>query len=384
MTSKFMDDMPRRQRPKKAARDNRTTTGSRQSGFFPHSQYAGEPHTSGRAAPAAPQTFLIGKRKLVTTPVFDTYWRFAATRQDAFFARLAHPAQPSVWTTDPILRQYKFTNAYRAADRTSQYLIRNVIYNGSQDEEEVFFRTILFKVFNRSETWELLEQELGKVSWRTYRATDYNAVLARAIAAGKKVWTNAYMMASATSLYGYREKHRTYLRIIEKMMAERLPARVVKARSLDAVYRMIRDYPQMGDFLAYQYTIDLNYGPLLDFDEDDFAVAGQGAVSGIGKCFSDLSGLSPADVIRFMTDQQEEQFARLGLSFRTLWGRRLHLIDCQNLFCETNKYARVAHPEVRGSDNRSHIKQEFRPTGGPIDFWFPPKWNISPGDAAAE
>ena len=30
------------------------------------------------------------------------------------------------------------------------------------------------------------------------------------------------------------------------------------------------------------------------------------------------------------------------VEFRDLWGRPLQLIGCQNLFCEVDKYARVA------------------------------------------
>src|SRR5436309_9696790 len=58
--------------------------------------------------------------------VYATYWRFAGERQAIFFRRLA--GDPFPWSTDPILCSYRFTNAYRAADRVSQYLIRNVIY----------------------------------------------------------------------------------------------------------------------------------------------------------------------------------------------------------------------------------------------------------------
>ena len=50
--------------------------------------------------------------------VFDTYWGFAAERQEIFFRRMAGAAPP--WTADPILREFKFTNAYRASDRVSQ------------------------------------------------------------------------------------------------------------------------------------------------------------------------------------------------------------------------------------------------------------------------
>ena len=59
------------------------------------------------------------------TVAYDTYWRFAAERQAIFFRRFA--GAPAPWTDDPILQRYKFTNAYRASDRVSQYLIREVI-----------------------------------------------------------------------------------------------------------------------------------------------------------------------------------------------------------------------------------------------------------------
>src|SRR6266705_3048098 len=55
------------------------------------------------------------------TKVYDTFWRFAAERQEIFFRRLEEFPPP--WTCDPILNEYKFTNAYRASDRTSQFLI---------------------------------------------------------------------------------------------------------------------------------------------------------------------------------------------------------------------------------------------------------------------
>ena len=88
-------------------------------------------------------------------------------------------------------------------------------------------------------------------------------------------------------------------------------------------------------------------------------------------------------MIRFMADRQEVEFDRLGLEFRTLWGRRLQLIDCQNLFCEVDKYARVAHPEIGGASGRTRIKQKFRPHPDPIDYWYPPKWGINEAVAAS-
>src|SRR5215831_14462254 len=91
-------------------------------------------------------------RVLKTTSVYDTYWQFAAKRQDLFMRRVV--GAPAPWTDDPVLASYRFTNVYRAADRVSQYLIRHILYKGLQTEDEIFFRAILFKMFNRIETWK--------------------------------------------------------------------------------------------------------------------------------------------------------------------------------------------------------------------------------------
>ena len=109
----------------------------------------------------------------------------------------------------------------------------------------------------------------------------------------------------------------------------------------------------------------------------DFVVAGPGARSGIAKLFSDTNGHSDEYIIRLMAENQESEFERLGLKFLYLGNRKLQLIDCQNLFCETDKYTRVAFPEYKGN-NRSRIKQHFTPNlSNPIEYFYPPKWEIT-------
>jgi len=78
-----------------------------------------------------------------------------------------------------------------------------------------------------------------------------------------------------------------------------------------------------------------------------------------------------------MKDRQEIEFDRLGLELISLWGRPLSLIDCQNLFCEVDKYSRIAHPEFTGNSNRTRIKQKFNPNSKMISYWYPPKWGIN-------
>lgn len=349
-----------------------------------------EQPTTGRDRPAAGNqsiqlTFLEGISPRTSmrsrlspanpTTVYDTYWRFAAERQEIFFRRLEGRSAP--WTQDPVLAHYKFTNAYRASDRVSQYLIRDVMYEGPQSLEEVFFRTILFKIFNKIETWQLLEESVGEVRYSSYAFDTYDGVLSRARAEGKPIYSAAYIMPSAGRAFGFDSKHSNHLKLIERMMSDDVPRMVARAHTMRDAFAVLRSYPSIGDFLAYQFVTDLNYSEMTEFSEMEFVVPGPGALDGIRKCFTDLGGLTEAELIRVVADRQEEEFERLGLRFRDLWGRRLQLIDCQNLFCEVSKYARVKHPEVKGIGARTRIKQVFRSTPEPLTPWYPPKWGIN-------
>src|SRR5262249_55333271 len=90
-----------------------------------------------------------------------------------------------------------------------------------------------------------------------------------------------------------------------------------------------------------------------------------------------LGGLNESDIIRLMTERQTTEFERLDLDFRSLWGRQLQLIDCQNLFCEVDKYARLAHPDIRGRSARVRIKQRYHAGKPSMRYWYPPKWSIN-------
>ena len=127
--------------------------------------------------------------------------------------------------------------------------------------------------------------------------------------------------------------------------------------------------------MAYQIAVDLNYSEQINFSENDFCQTGPGALRGIKKAFMDLGSYSPNEIVFWMVERQEAEFKRLGLPFRGLWGRPLHAIDCQGLFCELDKYCRVAAPELQSQ--RQRIKCRFTPTGASFKLFFPPKWNIN-------
>ena len=333
-----------------------------------------EPSLVPRAQPSVTSLHLAPAK---TTAVYDSYWRFAVERQLIFFRRAAGLPRP--WTDHPVLATYKFTNAYRASDRVSQYLIRNVIYRDDLPDSptEVVFRTLLFKLFNKIETWRLLEHAVGPISYETYRFSDYDRVLSSAMAKGIRIYSAAYIMPPGGTAFGCSAKHQNHLKLLERMMADRLPDKLAAARTMQQGFELLLAYPTIGDFLAYQFITDINYSQVTDFSEMEFVVPGPGARDGLRKCFADNGGLSDSELIRLMADQQSEECARLGLEFPSLWSRPLQLIDCQNLFCEVDKFARAVHPGATGRTGRTRIKQKFVADGERIDFWYPPKWGIN-------
>ena len=285
--------------------------------------------------------------------------------------------EPYPWTKDIVLKTYKFTNAYRASDRVSQYLIKNIIYNNNFSLEDTFFRIILFKLFNKIETWELLRNELGEISYENYNYEIYNSILTRAMEKKTRIYSAAYIMASGYSTFGQEKKHSNHLKLIEVMMEDELYKKIRDSKNLKEIFELLKSYPTIGNFLAYQLTIDLNYSNLTSFTtESSFVIPGPGALDGIKKCFYSLGGLNEIDIIKLITEKQEIEFKRLNLSFKDLWGRQLQLIDCQNLFCEVDKYSRIVHPNFVGLTGRIRIKQKFKVNNEEINYYYPPKWGI--------
>jgi hypothetical protein len=327
---------------------------------------------------AVPRYALIGGRRRETTAVFEAYWRFAAERQAIFFRRLnrAFPV-----TTDPILEKFKFTNAYRILDRTTQYLMRHVIMEGEQSRPELFFRILLFKLFNKIETWQLLIQHFGNLRFPDYRFADYDRVLTEALQNGRRIYSAAYIMPSGGP-NGESKKHRSHLKLLEMMMRDNVPQKLGDLTSMRAGFDVLRSYPMIGDFLAYQYITDLNYSIITNFSEMEFVVPGPGALDGLKKCFPDMSPAEAPLLIREVCENQAAFQRELGLVPIELWGRALQLIDCQNLFCEVGKYARIAHPEIPGFSDRTRIKQNFRTTGPITHPVFPEKWRLAQSQEA--
>lgn len=305
--------------------------------------------------------------------VYDLYWKFACERQNIFWKKLNGEQPP--WTEDKILQEYKFCNAYRVNDRVSQYLLKKVIYNGKKyAKDDIMFRIILFKLFNKESTWELLENYIGDITLSNFNMKEYASILQEATQKGVKIYNDAYI-SCANKAFGYEKKHENHLALLYKMFViDKIQEKIENTKTMQEAFEIIKSYPLIGNFMAYQLVTDLNYSDVVNFSEMEFTVAGPGSERGIKKCFVDIGELTKEEIIQYMCKHQDEEFARLGLNFKRIGNRPLQYIDCQNIFCELDKYCRQAIPELKS--NRSKIKKKYVPKNEKIEYVYPTKWNI--------
>ena len=303
--------------------------------------------------------------------IYDLYWYFACERQNIFLKKLNN--LPAPWTDDEILRTYKFCNSYRVNDRVSQYLLKNVIYNNKKyTKETMLFRIILFKLFNKESTWELLLENFNDVTLENFNQSKYSNVLKNALNNGVKIYNDAYI-SCANKAFGYDKKHDNHLALLNKMfVVDKVQNKILDCKNMKEAFNIIRSYPLIGNFMAYQLVTDINYSDIVNWQENEFTVAGPGSIRGIKKCFINKGNMTDEEIIKYMYENQDKEFKRLNLNFKRIINRPLQLIDCQNIFCELDKYLRVAVPQLKS--NRTKIKKKYKQKQDKIEYFYPPKW----------
>lgn len=281
-----------------------------------------------------------------------------------------------------IMRKYAFCNTYRVLDKVSQYIIREVIEKGSQKPQEIVFRVTLFNMFTKIDTWELLDRELGPLTWERYNRDQYRKVLTGAKKEGMTLYTGAFQKPAPH--FEFQDAHSNHLCLLEVLMEADLHGRFAGAQYMDEVFEYLVSFPSMGEFSTFQLMLNLAYSPVLNFSEMDFVVAGPGAHSGLkkmfGKSIEDAKKAMPGfevDVIRWLAEHQDEHFERLGLDFQGLGPQRLPmgLVDIEHLLCEVDKYSRLAHPRIKSK--RTAIRGVFKPSSGnhPPNPTLPKAWS---------
>lgn len=260
------------------------------------------------------------------------YLQFVRDRHSIYEARQLGMEAP--WTTDAILASAKFTNVFRILDVGSQFVTKQLTYSDSPDFRTTALRVLLYRLNNRPEPWEMFYKTHARwpsydditngtllASWRTYK---YN---------GFPIFGNAYRTFVGNANKGLSRLDwavRTASCDLVPVLGDLELCRTVEDRVL-----VLRELPRISDFLALQVTTDIGLSPLVQADEDEFAVYGPGSIVGIRDLIPWRVQLTDTDLIRSV---QSLVHGMPGCP--TIEGRKPSLMDIQNTLCEWGKYVK--------------------------------------------
>jgi hypothetical protein len=235
--------------------------------------------------------------------------------------------EPWPWTEDPILREYKFTNAYRENDRTTVWFREN-IRDPLKNKPEVYMATIIFRWFNLIET--------GKTLIENNLHLDWDPEEARIKILPQKKWvTGAYMIKSPTGKNKVRGICETITNVWNQRQSflKRSPW-----NKLQEMNTYLEGYPFFGPFLAYEIVTDLRFTYIGKdaIDINTWANAGPGAMRGLNRIHG-----RPLDYTSKKNDWCGEMKVLLDISPHYELGGLLELREIEHSLCEFDKYERV-------------------------------------------
>ena len=271
------------------------------------------------------------------------YWQ---TERESIRIKKESAVLSPPWTDDPILQEFKFCQVFREDDRTTRWF-RTHIREPMRNEEDVLMATIIFRWFNLIETGRtLIDHDLLR-KWNGKKAI-YE------ITKQPKWITGAYIIKTPNGMdkvTGVAECV-SHIWTARESILSRLHENLAKGESsLEATWLILRDYPYMGPFMAYEVVTDLRHTYLLENANDimTWANAGPGAMRGLNR----LTG-RPLDYSRKshpwckeMQDlfKQVKKILAPSIIFRN--GANYEMREIEGGLCEFDKYSRIYKGEGR-------------------------------------
>ena len=259
---------------------------------------------------------------------------------------------PPPWTNDSILQEYKFCQVFREDDRTTRWF-REHIREPMKNSPDVFMATVIFRWFNWIPTGRtLIEHGLLK-RWDRKKAIEE-------ITKQPKWITGAYIIKTPNGM----DKVTGVAECISHMWQDRehLAKEIVKTKSLEDTWTLLRDYPYMGPFMAYEVVTDLRHTYLLE-DADDvltWANAGPGAMRGLNRLTGRELGYSNRS--HYLVGEMKELYKIVQniLPAKILQRNDMcyEMREIEGGLCEFDKYSRIVKGEGR---TRSIYKENNLP-----------------------
>ncbi len=268
----------------------------------------------------------------------DLYFYWIHERETIRIAKEVE-RRPQPWTDDPILQKFKFCQVFREDDRTTRWF-KHHIRNVWRDDPEVLMATVIFRWFNFIETGRTLLKHNLHVEWDRKKAIEE-------ITKQDQWITGAYIIKTPNRM----DKVTGVAECVSHMWGDRekLVDEILESKSLEKAWKILRDYPYMGPFMAYEVVTDLRHTYLLRDATDilTWANAGPGAMRGLNR----LAGRS-LDFCRRTHPWNDEmrnlwEISRERLNPNLIDLSQFEMREIEGGLCEFDKYSRILNEEGR-------------------------------------
>jgi len=279
-------------------------------------------------------------KDLQTAPI-DLFFYWINERHRIYLKRMA--GEPKPWTADPILRDYKFTNAFRQLDAGTVWLTKNFL-DPHRDApfEEIAFNICWYRMFNWTGTAEVL-------GWKTdWRGADIEALLEQRLSEGEQVFTGAHIVWSEPGIPKVDAIVSYCSRLFD--LRFKLAETARGTRSLEKTFDLLQTVKGVGGFMGYEMVSDMRWTVLLNDATDimTWANPGPGAIRGLRRL--ELKHKPREEAIRSMKmllDISDNRYAS-----DSPWGKvredhvpDLEMREIEHSLCEFDKYCRVKFGE---------------------------------------
>lgn len=297
----------------------------------------------------------------MTTLNMDPLYDWMTERQ-AIYERRASGA-PKPWTSDVILRDYRFCNVFRELDTVTIW-VRENIREPYADHPNLWFMLCLARYINHPAT---LQEMMDRGHWPVMSLVDWDWRLAARviddrIARGEQAYTGAYMIRAESdkkvNWYSWTKAEYICGIVLGTLIDCRgniEPRLVSRGYTLQKAHALLTQFYGWGPFMAYEVVTDLRHTRYLCDAPDimTWANAGPGALRGLNRLMGRDKN-APLSQERANTLMEE---LLVSLSERMPEGfPELEMRDIEHSLCETDKYLRVLYGEGRPRAKYNGVK----------------------------
>ena len=244
--------------------------------------------------------------------------------------------EPFPWTTDPILRDYRFCCVRREDDRGTQW-IRAHVRERFAGHPHLWLMLCICRQINWPDTLADLIATPG--AWPlddSFHPDVLALVLNRRKQRGDKVYTGAYMIPAPHARGANKQSHIARI-VIGDLWQRRDAFEHWASATLESTHARIARTFGWGNFLAYQAVVDMRFTALLSSASDvtTWAAAGPGTIRGLNRLHE-----RPTDMPLKQPCARKEMQRIYALATQET-GVAMDFSDVPNVLCETDKYLRV-------------------------------------------